>query len=97
VNDPQEVLSGLGPEPSDPNFTAEVLHQRLLASRRQLKPLLLDQAFLAGLGNIYTDEALNLARLHPYYVPTRFPGRSSSPVLSIRQVLEEGIRAMVPA
>ena len=39
--------------------------QRLKKRRRQLKPLLLDQSFLAGLGNIYVDEALWWARLHP--------------------------------
>ena len=38
---------------------------RLQHTRRQLKPLLLDQSFIAGLGNIYTDEALHLAGLHP--------------------------------
>ena len=65
VDDVQEVLNGLGPEPLDANFSAQDLYQKLQNSRRQLKPLLLDQSFLAGLGNIYTDEALHLARLHP--------------------------------
>ena len=37
------------------------LHQRLQSTHRQLKPLLLDQSFLAGLGNIYADELLNLS------------------------------------
>jgi formamidopyrimidine-DNA glycosylase len=38
---------------------------KLLERRRQLKPLLLDQSFLAGMGNIYVDEALYRARIHP--------------------------------
>jgi len=62
---PEEVIGRLGPEPFDPAFTPQQLHTRLLQHRRQLKPLLLDQSFLAGLGNIYTDEALHLSGLHP--------------------------------
>ncbi len=65
ARDPDEVVGGLGPEPLDPRLTTSEFYPRLNAHRRLLKPLLLDQAFLAGLGNIYTDESLNLARLHP--------------------------------
>lgn len=93
VGDTQEVLEGLGPEPFDPALTPQAFYQRLQAHRRQLKPLLLDQAFLAGMGNIYTDEALHLARLHPLQ-----PAHSLSPaeaerlLHSIRLVLQESIR-----
>ncbi len=62
VSDPGTVTGGLGPEPLDENFTAVDFFSRLRSSRRQLKPLLLDQSFLAGLGNIYADESLHLAR-----------------------------------
>ncbi len=56
----------LGPEPLSADFTPEVLASRLGARRRaQLKAVLLDQRSLAGLGNIYADEALFRARLHP--------------------------------
>jgi formamidopyrimidine-DNA glycosylase len=65
VDDPDEILGPLGPEPLDPRFTPAALQGRLAARRRVLKPLLLDQTFLAGLGNIYADEALYRARLHP--------------------------------
>ena len=65
TNSPQQILGKLGPEPLDPEFTAEVLHARLLNHRKMLKPLLLDQTFIAGLGNIYVDESLFLANLHP--------------------------------
>jgi len=65
VDDPQIVLGALGPEPLAPSFTPRLLGQRLRAHRRALKPLLLDQTFLAGVGNIYADEALHRARLHP--------------------------------
>ncbi len=62
---PETILGQLGPEPFDPAFTAQSLYQKLQNKHRQLKPLLLDQTFLAGLGNIYTDEALHLSGLHP--------------------------------
>lgn len=60
-----EVLARLGPEPLDEAFTRDTLRDLLRARRAQLKPLLLNQSFVAGLGNIYVDEALFRARLHP--------------------------------
>ncbi len=91
--DPQEVLGGLGPEPFDPSLDATCFHEMLTARSRQLKPLLMDQSFLAGLGNIYTDEALHTAKLHPL----RLSGSISMPeaerlLAAIRSVLSEGIR-----
>lgn len=65
VDDPQTILGNLGPEPLDSEFTIKSLARRLKQRRRMLKPLLLDQTFIAGLGNIYVDEALWWARLHP--------------------------------
>lgn len=55
----------LGVEPLSEEFTREWLWNNLKESKRQLKPLLLDQGFIAGLGNIYVDEALWAAKLHP--------------------------------
>jgi formamidopyrimidine-DNA glycosylase len=65
VDDPLSVLGALGPEPLAADFTARTLAACLAGRRRALKPLLLDQHVLAGLGNIYVDEALWEARLHP--------------------------------
>ena len=56
---------GFGPEPLDPGFTLAAFRRRLRGRRGRLKSLLTDQAFLAGVGNIYADEALWAARLHP--------------------------------
>jgi formamidopyrimidine-DNA glycosylase len=90
--DPGELLSSLGPEPLDPAFTPEIFYQRLRSRSRQLKPLLMDQTFLAGLGNIYTDEALHRARLHPLVISDTLTGKDSAILLdSIRHVLSEGI------
>jgi formamidopyrimidine-DNA glycosylase len=65
VDNPQKIVGKLGPEPLSDRFTGKKLTQMLSTRKRMLKPLLLDQTFIAGLGNIYTDEALWRARLHP--------------------------------
>jgi formamidopyrimidine-DNA glycosylase len=60
-----DVFARHGPEPLAPSFTARRLGERLRRRRARLKSLLLDQTFIAGVGNIYADEALWRARLHP--------------------------------
>ena len=65
VDNPDMVFKRLGPEPLSDTFTPEFLHTALHNRHRQMKPLLLDQSFIGGLGNIYTDEALHLAKIHP--------------------------------
>lgn len=93
TSNPDAVLGKLGPEPLDLAFTAGVLYQRLQTRRRQLKPLLLDQSFLAGMGNIYTDEALHMARLHPLTLANTLTVEQAERLWSsIRQVLSDGIR-----
>ena len=90
---PEEVLGKLGPEPFSRNFTPEWLHTALHSRRRQLKPLLLDQTFLAGLGNIYSDEALNLAKLNPLAASDSITAKQAEALhAAIRSVLKEGIR-----
>ncbi len=92
VRDPAVVLSDLGPEPFDPHFTAYQLYCRLQKTRRQIKPLLLDQSFLAGMGNIYTDEALHIAGIHPLRLSnTITPEQAGILWTAIRTVLAEGI------
>ncbi len=58
-------LRSIGPEPLDAEFTPEVLQQRLKKRTGKIKALLLDQRLVAGIGNIYADEALFQAGLHP--------------------------------
>ena len=55
----------LGPEPLTPSFTLDYLTKGLKTRQRMIKPLLWDQGFLAGLGNIYVDEALWISKIHP--------------------------------
>jgi formamidopyrimidine-DNA glycosylase len=93
VDDLDDVTGNLGKEPLDDGLTSEWLFQRLQSTSRQIKPLLLDQGILSGLGNIYTDESLFLAGIHPLTPSNELSQQQVSKLLiSIRQVLEEGIR-----
>jgi len=92
VRDPAPRLADLGPEPLGPEFTADWLAQQLRGCRGALKPLLLDQSFLAGLGNIYVDEALFRARLHPLTNSRRVSAEQAAALRrEIRAVLGEAI------
>ncbi len=65
VDSPDEILHELGVEPLSAEFTAERLADILRRRKRAVKPLLLDQRLIAGVGNIYADEALFRAGIHP--------------------------------
>jgi formamidopyrimidine-DNA glycosylase len=88
VEDKNTVASKLGPEPLETDFTPQILAQRLSQRTAPIKALLCDQSLVAGIGNMYADEALFLARIHPLRT-----GKSLSPEeverlhLAIRQVL----------
>jgi len=93
VKDPNEVVAGLGPEPLGDEFTPAWLFDGLQSRKRQLKPLLLDQSFLAGMGNIYTDEALHIARFHPLTRSNDLNQEQAQRLFdAIRAVLNDGIR-----
>jgi len=92
VRDPALRLADIGPEPLGPEFTADWLAQALRSRRRALKPLLLDQTFVAGLGNIYVDESLHRSGLHPLCPSNRVsPAQASLLQREIRAVLSEAI------
>jgi len=59
------LFAAIGPEPLADDTTVRVFRQRLRRRKGRLKSLLLDQSFIAGVGNIYADEALWRSRLHP--------------------------------
>ena len=65
VEDTETILQHLGPEPLSPQFTLRVFRKMIERKSGRLKGLLLDQTFVAGLGNIYTDESLWRAKVHP--------------------------------
>lgn len=89
----EKALAHLGPEPLiDPSLTAESFHARLKKVHRILKPLLLDQRFIAGIGNIYADEALWEARLHPCRYSNSLSAQEADALLkAIRRVLQRSI------
>ncbi len=93
IDDYQRFDSSLGPEPLADDFTVARLARALTGRARMLKPLLLDQTIVAGLGNIYTDEALHRAGLHPLRRADQLRGAELERLHeAIRAVLEEGIR-----
>jgi formamidopyrimidine-DNA glycosylase len=92
LQDPQALFRNLGPEPLGDDFTYQVFSDRLGRYRRQIKPLLLDQSFIAGIGNIYADEALYLAKIHPSTRSDQLGEEDRQRLYSgIREVLNEGI------
>ena len=94
VNDTQSLFAPLGPEPDDPALTPARFHSMLQERRRATKPLLLDQHFLAGLGNIYTDESLYTAGIHPMQSSEMLDLQDAERLLeAIRLTLAKGIES----
>ena len=86
------VFGAIGPEPLDDAFTLRDFRRRLRRRTGRLKPLLLDQSFLAGIGNIYADEALWAARLHPLRTAgTLRPPDERHLYDAIRRILSEAV------
>ncbi len=93
VNDLEPILNPLGPEPLAAAFTARMLTDRLQSRKRLMKPLLLDQTFIAGLGNIYVDEALWEARIHPCRIATSLSKTETKALhRAIPKVLNRGLK-----
>jgi formamidopyrimidine-DNA glycosylase len=87
-----ELFAGHGPEPLSASFTLRAFRARLKGRHGRLKSLLLDQAFVAGIGNIYADEALWRARLHPLRRATSLcPASEARLYRAVRSVLAEAI------
>jgi formamidopyrimidine-DNA glycosylase len=89
---PEQILAQLGPEPLDKALTSGIFYTRLKQHKRRLKPLLLDQGFIAGLGNIYVDESLWTAHLHPLKTSHTITRQEAGRLLkAIRKVLNQAI------
>ena len=88
------TLAALGPEPLDATFTAEMFHAALGRSEMAVKTYLLSQRPVAGVGNIYADEALWRVGLHPLTPAARVkPGQAGELLSAIRDVLSASIEA----
>ncbi len=93
TNQPETILGKLGPEPLEKTFTPQWLYENLQKRKRQIKPLLLDQTFLAGVGNIYADEALHKAKIHPQALTNSISQKQAEALYeAIVSTLKEGIR-----
>jgi formamidopyrimidine-DNA glycosylase len=87
-------LSNLGPEPLLPEFTLNFFKERIKGKKTKIKPLLLNQEFIAGLGNIYVDEALYRARIHPETESHTISARKLSQLYqAIRETLGEAVES----
>ena len=92
VEQMQEALPELGPEPLSDDFTPEAMWHALRGRQQPIKAALLDQRNIAGIGNIYADEALFLSHLNP-----EAPAGSLRPAerralhAAIRQTLQDGV------
>jgi len=93
VPDAQAACAHLGPEPLSRRFTVQALRRALAGRTRRIKPLLLSQEVVAGLGNIYADEALHRARLHPSTPADRLTATDIRRLhRAVQQVLSEAVR-----
>lgn len=86
-----DPLPDLGPDANDPAFTAESLGESLARRRIPIKPALLDQRVVAGIGNIYATEALWLARIDPRRPASSLDRQELQRLVkAIRRVLAKG-------
>jgi formamidopyrimidine-DNA glycosylase len=92
VADKNAITGKLGPEPLGANFTSKILTERLSRHKAPIKAVLCDQGFVAGIGNMYADEALFLARIHPLRPANSLSGEEMERLYrAIQQVLAAGI------
>lgn len=90
--DHHPLLAGLGPEPFDPALDAKGFHQRLVRKRGPVKVALLDQALIAGVGNIYASESLFRSKILPMRpADSLSPTESRILLANLRAVLSEAI------
>ena len=92
VSNPDEVVGNLGPEPLPDDFTVQDFKALFKKRRGRLKPLLLNQEFIAGIGNIYADESCFIAGIDPRRgVDTLSEAELEKLYQAIRQALKAGI------
>ena len=88
-------LKGIGPEPLEEDFTYKKFKDRLLSksgSRNAIKTVLMEQSVIAGIGNIYSDEMLWLADIHPESVAEKVPSKNLEKLyIAMQDVLNKGI------
>ncbi len=86
------ILDKLGPEPLRPEFTPELLSELLGKRKAPIKAALIDQSLIAGIGNMYADEALFLARIHPLRPANSL---SSDEIQHLHLAIQEALRKAI--
>ena len=97
VDDPRQVptFGDLGPEATDPELTLDAFAERLHKRRGEIKGILVNQSFVAGIGNAYADEILWRARLYPFRrSPDLNPQEIESLYHAMRDVLQEAMSTL---
>lgn len=89
-----KLLKTLGPEPLEPAFSAEYLYRMSRGRKLSIKPFLMSNQVVVGVGNIYASESLHRAGIHPRRPAGRVGmARMEALVREVRQVLAEAIKA----
>ncbi|MDO8482509.1 MAG: DNA-formamidopyrimidine glycosylase family protein [bacterium] len=88
-----EHLKDIGPEPLEPSFTFEKFHERLTTKPRgKIKQVLMNPEVIAGIGNIYSDEMLWLADIHPLSTTAKVPDSALRGLfMAMKEILKKGI------
>lgn len=93
VDDPDAILGKLGPDALTRRFNWKYFREAMRSRHRMAKPLILDQSVVAGLGNIYADEALWAARIHPERLSDSLADAELEALFkAIKQVLSTGVK-----
>jgi formamidopyrimidine-DNA glycosylase len=85
-------IGKLGPEPLVPEFTSKTLAERLRKRQAPIKAVLLDQGFIAGIGNMYADEALFAAKIHPLRQANRL---STQEIRNLHKAIVDVLRSAI--
>ncbi len=88
TNDMASITGKLGPEPLEDDFTVAIFAEQLEGRQKNIKALLLDQSFIAGVGNIYADEALHRAGIHPQRVSNTL---TDNEIVTLHQTVREAL------
>lgn len=93
VDDPASILDQLGPDALTRSFSLKYFRETMQRRHRMIKPLILDQSIVAGLGNIYADEALWESKIHPERLSDSLSDTELAALFkAIKHVLRVGVR-----
>ncbi len=95
VQNARQILDKVGIDGLDPNLTTDAFYQMLKGHKMGVKAFLMSQRFVSGLGNIYTDESLFRAKIHPEHSCASLSFKEAKRLFeAVRFILEQGIKNM---